>query len=271
MSPRIAIPDVALFPPRLLDQRVAQLGIDRFENAQAAAERHVAMMRRLVRYGFDAHAALLSTTCRGPDCDPRTCPAACHVASRLHRAEIIFAESELFRQGGEDAHFFTVVPSAWRVAHDKLDTFEPKAVARLVSRALRSQEIVASFNVELILCHEGERTYWAPHVHGISAGHPHISISHVLHDFATDFRTYRSVVVKTIKSPEIPVVVNYMTKRVDEMKVRYHDQELKPQWRHIPLPGQYQATIDAWRCNQPADAMHFRVGFKRNGRFLVRA
>ncbi|MBN8914503.1 MAG: hypothetical protein J0I31_02770 [Rhizobiales bacterium] len=270
MSTRVAIPDVAPFPPGLLDQRVAQLGIESFESAEDAAERQAAMIARLARYGFDAHAAFLSTTCRGADCAPRTCPAACHFASRFRRAEIIFAESEFFRQAGEDAHFFTVVPSSWRVDHDKLDGFEPKVVASLVAHTLRSQHVVASFNVELILCREDGRTCWVPHIHGLAKGHPHISICDMLEYFTIKSPHYRSVFIRITAPPEIPAVVNYMTKRVDEMKVRYYDEELKRRWRHIPLAGRDQATLDAWRCKQPKDAMHYRVGFKRNGRFLVR-
>ncbi|MFG1294071.1 hypothetical protein [Xanthobacter versatilis] len=270
MNARVAIADVAMFPERLLDLRIAQLGIDSFENTQASAERQATMMGRLARYGFDAHAAFLSSKCRGLNCDSRACPAACHVASRLHRAEIILAESELFRHGGEDVHFFTVVPSAWRVAHDKLDAFEPKVVAGLVTRALRSRDAVASFNVELVLCREDDETYWAPHVHGIAKGRRRITIFNSLRDLSTESLTYRPVVVRTVPSQEVPITLNYATKRVDELKVRYFDQEMKPRWRHVPLSGRDQATIDAWRCDRLADAMHFRIGFKRNGRFLVR-
>ncbi|MFG1433406.1 hypothetical protein V5F44_21155 [Xanthobacter sp. V2C-8] len=169
---------------------------------------------------------------------------------------------------------FTLVPSSWRVEAGSLKSFHLQGATRFVASALRrasENQFLASFSVELALCEEDGLTYWAPHAHGIVAG---LEIKVLRRELRTLFAgdlNRRPVRLDFTQTRDVPIVLNYICKRVDTRKVRYFTESGRPRWRNgLPLRSHQQAEIDAWRSTFLVGDFYCRLGFKRNGRFLVR-
>lgn len=267
---RHPVPDVAGMPANRLDAHIAALGVRCFESVDTAGDRQKEMLHRA---GADARFRdIAACNCRHGPTHWRDCSAACHLATRLFRAELLLSEPAVFAVHDHPVVFFTVVPSRWRVSANALETLDPRRLAVEVARALRNLNepaLRASFDIELNLCEEGDAPYWSPHVHGMCVGvSRRRARGALLHIVAHDLNP-RPLMLKDAPPFDVAAVINYMTKRVDRMKVRYFHTGDQPRWRELPLRRREQHALDAWRCNFPVGFTHARVGFKRNGAFLV--
>lgn len=271
--PRIPILAVDQLQDKQLDRLIAGTGFKSFESFEKAASRQQKMLKRLSRVVDKELYSALAARCLKRECDPKSCFAACHHATRLHRAEVIHSETELFRRIGGEFCFFTVLPPQWQVDHDALHDFSPSNAARLITSALRNIAgmKLASFNVEITLYAEGDRQFWGPHVHGISCGPDNEGVSKGLNGLIRGKGFFRPVHTKMVKEECLPILLGYMTKRVDHLKVRYErtaDGKFRLR-QGLPLRGDMQGMLDEWRHQFAVDAFHHRVGFKQNGGFLV--
>lgn len=267
---RHPIPDIARVPTSRLDARIAALGVQQFESAATVQRRQ---QRMLHCAGADLRFRdIAACDCRHGPPHWRDCSAACHFATRLFRAELLLSEPAVFALEGHPAVFFTVVPSRWRLQVDALDQLDPHPLAAELARALRGLDLPAlraSFDIETSLCEEGGVRYWAPHVHGMCVGiSRRRARDALLHIVANDLNR-RPLMLNDVPTSDVAAVINYMTKRVDTMKVRYFNSGDRPRWRKLPLRRPEQLALDAWRCGFPVGFTHNRVGFKRNGAFLV--
>lgn len=269
---RVPIQAVDQLRDKQLDRMIARTGFDAFESAEKAASRQQKMLKRLPLGGEELYSALAARCLKG-ECDPKSCSAACHHATRLHRAEVMLSEPELFMKLGGGFCFFTLLPPQWQVDGDALNDFCPVNAARLIKRTLRNITGVklASFNIEMILYEEAGHKFWGPHVHGISCGPDTRTISKGLKELIRGEGFIRPVLTKKLEEEDLPILLGYMTKRVDCLKVRY----MRPsdgKWRfrkELPLPTDMQRVLNEWRHQFAVDAFHHRVGFKKNGGFLV--
>lgn len=274
-SPRFAILDVSGLKPHALDACMSMLGITSFESMERVVERQRRMERTLRRYDAFANAWIPPRCLSKAGCElHHDCNAACYVATRLYRAEMVLSEPPVFLENDLPVELFTVVPSCWQVDVGQLQSFDFGRAKRLVGRALRGagngSALLAAFGIEVTLCEEGGREYWAPHVHGIAAGVPRQVLSRALRKLAVDDQNLRPVHARRVPMEEVPAVFNYICKRVDTRKVRYFTESGRPRWRNgLPLRSHQQAEIDAWKSAFPIGCFYGRLGFKRNGRFLV--
>lgn len=267
---RHPVPEVAGMSATQLDARIAALGVRCFESVDAAGDRQKRMLHRA---GGDVHFRdIVACNCRHGPNHWRDCSAACHFATRLFRAELLLSEPAIFAGHDHPAAFFTVVPSRWRVSASALEKLDPRRLAAQITRALRDMEapgLRASFDIETSFCEEGGVRYWAPHVHGLINAASLRNIRAALGPLIADDLNRRPLKLRCVPPSEIAVILNYASKRVDTLKVRYFTADDRPRWRKLPLPRREQVALDAWRCGFPVGFTHTRVGFKRNGAFLV--
>ena len=265
-----SIVDVARIPSHLLDHRVAALGICRFESLATAQSRQVKMLGRAsadTRFHELAACDCIQNGARWRDCS-----AACHLATRLFRAELLLSEPALLTSAGGEITFFTLVPSRWRRQLSALKTLNPRRLATEVARALRGtgkSTLRATFDVEIDFRKDADGDYWAPHVHGIIVGASQRRVRDALLLLVCDDLNPRPLKLICTPPSEIPILLNYSTKWVDVQRTRYATPSGRLRWRKVPLRPSQQLELDAWRRGFPVGFAHTRIGFKRNGRFLV--
>ncbi|MFG1420896.1 hypothetical protein [Roseixanthobacter liquoris] len=265
------VPDLYLLSEAAIANLMTSRGIPDFETLPACLERQLAMERRVQASPRSAEQPVLHCDRHGACADWGTCPASCHQATRLHRAESILAGGDLFDQIGGDKYLVTVVDSDFEVGIGALRTIWPSRVAGRTISALRRAGLKgpALFGVDVAVINAGKRTFFAPHIHGVIANADAQELRYALKCGVRGTGNARPVQVKKIKPGDVHRCVAYVLKRRPQALTRYVGANGRVETRHLPPRADHHAEIDSWLGGYQVGDLCFRVGFKKAGRFLI--
>lgn len=260
-----------------LQQALKRAGVKDFETRDDVRSRRRSQLRRLARLGITKPQRRISklTACvsdRGCE-NVGTCPAACHVASRIERARLMVRIWERLQDCEGDQWLITIVNDAWRQDEGELYACNPATLLKWIDRRLdrlgrikSNLKGVAGVDVS-VNEREGE-CFWQPHLHLLAAGVDKAKLKEAL-SLKTSPQTHKPVMFKPVQRSELATSVGYVLKRTVEKRVAYLDEEGRQRQRSVKVPSNAVAEHDIWLLRQSVTERFRVIGMRLSRRPLV--
>ncbi|MFG1359185.1 hypothetical protein [Xanthobacter pseudotagetidis] len=260
-----------------LQQALTRAGIQDFETRDDVGSRRRSQLRRFARLGITKPARRITklTACaseRGCE-NVGTCPAACHVASRIERGRLVVRIWERLQDCEGDLWLITIVNDAWRQDEGELYGCNPATLLKWLDRRLdrlggikSNLKGVAGVDVS-VNEREGE-CFWQPHLHLLAAGVDKSKLKEAL-SLKTSCQTHKPVMFKPVQRSELATSVGYVLKRTVEKRVAYLDEEGRQRQRSVKVPSDAVAEHDSWLLRQAVTERFRVIGMRLSRRPLV--
>lgn len=270
-------PNPSTNPPDAEHERLAALGLDKFETAAAVARRQQAMVRALAR--TDAPPGLIRGLghCSADTCVLRRCRDGCHVGQRRLRAGLIPQSDDLLRAQPGPLLSATLVHPRWEVPYEAgpgaisipaVKQHVKRGFMRFTAKTGKRPTAVGAFEVCLNRDFAGTKT-WAGQVHLIVAG----ATRDELHAALGIGRRYplppyaKPLVVEEVSNTARQQA--YALKRYAEQRIAYLGKNGRQERNHLPLDARDQRNFDRWLCRLSLGERVILVGCKRlNGKLV---
>lgn len=249
-----------------LQQCLKRAGIKDFETRDDVGSRRRSQLRRFARLSITKPARRIAklTACasdRGCE-NVGTCPAACHVASRVERARLMVRVWERLQGCEEDLWLITIVNNAWRQEEGELYACNPATLLKWLDRRLDRlgnirSDLKGVAGVDVSVNEREGECFWQPHLHLLATGVDKMKLKEAFH-LKTSSQTHKPVMFKPVQRSELATSVGYVLKRTVEKRVAYLDEEGRQRQRSVKVPSDAAAEHDSWLLRQ-AVTERFRV------------